>query len=215
MTRQPWDRLPSESPRAYAAFISYRDLGTGRSIDKAFEALNQGKKRKGRPSEWFDWSRKNRWVKRAEAWDARCEAIQQAEFDARLKQLAHDQANFAVEEFRRLVERVRKADRILDKADAHPITDVVQEQETVGMKGEVTKKRTKIRGVSFAGYATLMKEIRESARRAILGPADKVEPDAGESAAEGPPKLVIEEAKRPAGRSSGERDSDRLDRAAA
>jgi hypothetical protein len=119
------------------------------------------------------WSRRFHCVKRAEAWDARNEEIQQAEFDARLKQLARDQADFAVEEFKRLVQRVRKADRILDKADSHPITDVIQEQESIGMKGEVIKKRTKIRGVNFAGYASLMKEIRESARRAILGPRDE------------------------------------------
>lgn len=181
----PWERTPEESRQAYAAFCAYRDLGPTRSQEKAYAALNPHKKRTNRISEYFKWSSKFEWVKRAEAFDAYAEEIQRREFEVRLKQLAHQQADFAVEEFKRLVERVRKADRILDKADAHPISDVVQESETVDKDGKQTgKKRTKIRGVNFAGYAALMKEIRESARRAILGPRDDSEPNAPASPAE-------------------------------
>ena len=108
---QSWDRLEKESPKAYIAFSSYRDLGPTRSVEKAFAALNPGKKRSGRPAEWYVWSSKFDWVERAEAFDAYADEIQRKGFETRLKQLAHDQADFAVEEFRRLVERVRKADR--------------------------------------------------------------------------------------------------------
>jgi hypothetical protein len=182
---QPWDRRADESRHAYAAFCAYRDLGPTRSQEKAYAALNPQKKRTNRISEYFKWFAKFEWVKRAEAFDAYAEEIQRREFEKRLKELAHQQADFAVEEFRRLVERVRKADRILDKADAHPISDVVQEQETVDKDGKpIGKKRTRIRGVNFAGYAALMKEIRESARRAILGPRDDAEPTAPANPAE-------------------------------
>lgn len=172
----PWERRNGESARAYVAFCAYRDLGPSRSLSAAY-GQHKGIEKAAVtvPGAWTRWSVKFRWVERAEAWDADVEKKQQAAFDARLKQLAHDQADFAVEEFRRLVQRVRKADKILDKADSHPITDVVQEQDAVGMNGELVKKRTKIRGVNFAGYAALMKEIRESARRAILGPRDDAE----------------------------------------
>lgn len=139
--------------------------------------MNPGKQRQGRPAEWFVWSKKFSWVKRAHAWDAEKEDIQRREFDARLKQLAREQADFAVEEFRRLVERCRKADRILDKADGLPLTDVELIEEENGKR-----KRKKVRGMDLARYAALMKEIRESARRAILGPrdgGDESAPEAG------------------------------------
>ena len=167
-----WDRQHGESRQAYLAFCAYRDLGPARSIDRAFASLNPGVKRKGRPAEYFQWSSKYEWVRRTSAFDTYAEEVQRREFEARLKQLAHDQADFAVSEFQRLVERVRKADRILDKADAHPITDIEVIEEENGKR-----KRKKIGGINFSGYAALMKEIRESARRAILGPRDDAEPN--------------------------------------
>jgi hypothetical protein len=180
---QPWERQPKESPKAYAAFCAYRDLGPTRSVEKAFAALKPDTKRSGRPAEWYGWSRRFEWVKRTEEFDAYTEEVQRKHFDARLKQLAHEQADFAVEEFRRLVERVRKADRILDKADALPLTDVELIEEENGKR-----KRKKVRGMDLARYAALMKEIRESARRAIIGPRE--DDDAAQQA--NTPDLVVE-----------------------
>jgi hypothetical protein len=171
--RNPWDRLKGETPKAYAAFRVYRDLGPdNRSIDKCFISQSHSKATAERAHrEWFNWSRDNRWVERAIAWDDHCGATADAEFQKRLREKVRKQADFAIEEFNRLVDRVRKADRILDKADVHPITDVEQETDN----GDGTRKRTKVKGINFAGYASLMKEIRESANRAILGPREENE----------------------------------------
>lgn len=57
----PWERLDTETGRAYAAFRQYRDLGPSRS----FVALTDVSLRSaGR------WSRDHRWTARAQAWDA-------------------------------------------------------------------------------------------------------------------------------------------------
>jgi hypothetical protein len=122
-------------------------------------------------------------VERAEAWDVRNEEIQRKVFDARLKKLAHDQADFAVEEFQRLVRRVRQTDRLLDKAEALPLVDVEVIEEEGGKR-----KRKKFRGLDMARYAALMKEIRESARRAILGPHEQ---DGGGDNPQGAPDFVV------------------------
>jgi hypothetical protein len=66
----PWERLPKESARAYAAFCAYRDLGAERSIDAAGTQQLGSRSRKRAPRTWFKWSRRFHWVKRAEAWDA-------------------------------------------------------------------------------------------------------------------------------------------------
>lgn len=192
----PWDKRKGEPNRAYAAFCVYRDLGPDRSVDKAHALLKGGRIAAGRAQgQWWEWSSDFEWVSRAIAFDEHKDQIRLREFEARFKQQARDQADFAFDEFRRLVRRVQKADAILDKADTHPVTDL--EQETVDRDGAT--KRTKVKGINFAGYAALMKEIRESAKRAILGPRDDEEKS--DSGAGGTPNLVIQG---PSERSAGE-----------
>jgi hypothetical protein len=71
-----WEQLIDETPKAYAAFVAYRDLGPQRSIHRAYIEFASKKGRKGgkagaskAPSHWEEWSSKYDWVTRAEAWD--------------------------------------------------------------------------------------------------------------------------------------------------
>ncbi|MFN0166706.1 MAG: hypothetical protein ACKV22_09765 [Bryobacteraceae bacterium] len=189
--KQPWEQRRGESSKAFAAFLAYRDLGKERSIDKCFVLQSSGKTAAARaPRHWFAWSQRFEWPERARAWDVHSERVQQAAFEQRVRELARQQAEFEVAEFQRLVRRVRQADAVLDRADAHPITD--EEDETVDNGVTVRRKR---KGINFAGYASLMKEIRESARQAIVGPRDSA--GGGGAAAPvrqivfGPPNFVV------------------------
>ncbi len=58
----PWDRQEGETPKAYAAFCAYRDLGTERSLEKV-----GGSSAKVRVCE--RWSSRYSWPARAAAWD--------------------------------------------------------------------------------------------------------------------------------------------------
>ncbi len=64
--RQPWERLPGESSRAYGMFTEYRLMGPGRSLAKLVQKL--GKKR-GYKSQLEEWSKKYDWVSRCQAYD--------------------------------------------------------------------------------------------------------------------------------------------------
>jgi hypothetical protein len=77
---QPWDQQKNESPKAWAAFILYRDMGPReRTLEKVESKLREqngtatppqpgGKKR--RPSGGLTaWQSRHRWVERAKAWD--------------------------------------------------------------------------------------------------------------------------------------------------
>ena len=71
----PWERQPSESDKAYAAFCCYRDLPPAeRSLDLAYQQKqrqNSGKKKRVRhPRWWSEWSTKFNWVERVKAFDA-------------------------------------------------------------------------------------------------------------------------------------------------
>lgn len=186
-----WHRRKGESAKAYAAFCTYRELGSERSIDKSFALQSDCETTAGRAyRHWFQWSKEFEWKSRSDAWDAHCEQLREKEFHKRLKELAHEQAEFAVEEFQRLVRRVRKADAVLSRADDAPVSET--EEETVDGSGRVTGRK-RVKPLNFAGYAALMKEIRESAQRAILGPRDGVGDGKKGVAAEGdgtPSKIV-------------------------
>jgi len=60
----PWDRQPGETSKAYAAFVTYRDLGADRSTRAVGEALTKSEALIKR------WSGQNDWVTRAAAWDS-------------------------------------------------------------------------------------------------------------------------------------------------
>lgn len=65
--RRPWDQLPDEPDKAYACFLVYRDLGPGRSIDKAYQSVS--KSSKGRNGQWLYYSSVYHWPERASSWD--------------------------------------------------------------------------------------------------------------------------------------------------
>lgn len=61
---KPWDRQPGETSKAYEAFVTYRDFGSGRSTRRVAEALSKSEALIKR------WSGKYDWVSRAAAWDS-------------------------------------------------------------------------------------------------------------------------------------------------
>lgn len=60
----PWDRQPGETSKAYEAFVTYRDLGAGRTQLSVEKALGKSKALISR------WAAAHDWVRRAAAWDS-------------------------------------------------------------------------------------------------------------------------------------------------
>lgn len=60
---KPWDRRSTETPKAYEAFCTYRDMGPSRSLSKVAAKLQKSETLMGR------WSGQHDWVKRAAKWD--------------------------------------------------------------------------------------------------------------------------------------------------
>ena len=67
----PWDKLPSESTRWYSRFIKFRDLGSDRTIYKAYCFITKSQKKPGygAPGAWKEAAEKFNWNERAQAWD--------------------------------------------------------------------------------------------------------------------------------------------------
>ena len=64
-----WERQPSETAKAYAAFLLYRDLP---AIDRSVAAAREGQQKdnKGTLRQWNGWSMRNDWVNRAAEHDS-------------------------------------------------------------------------------------------------------------------------------------------------
>lgn len=59
---KPWEIQEEETPKAFAAFCAYRDMGHQRSIGGASGKASA-------PRAWREWSVRHRWVERVAAYD--------------------------------------------------------------------------------------------------------------------------------------------------
>src|SRR5258708_7417021 len=72
-----WNRQPAESHIAFEAFRTYRDLGSDRSIDKAFRLARQIEDQDHRaPGNWFRWALEHQWQSRAAEYDTERDRIE-------------------------------------------------------------------------------------------------------------------------------------------
>ena len=95
MTETPhtWDRLPTETPIAYASFLAYIALGARRSVREAARKHHSGSIATGEISSaeattvstWMGWSAKHKWVSRANARDSWLAQVSDEQIAANLK----------------------------------------------------------------------------------------------------------------------------------
>lgn len=96
-----WDRLPDEQQRHYRAFLDYRNMGEGRSLNALFARYRvqieneSGTEPPCRTKNTLArWSSQFNWVERAEAWDMaaveRAEAARREHEQALIDQLERD-----------------------------------------------------------------------------------------------------------------------------
>lgn len=71
--REVWDRLDTESPKAFAAFVVYRDMTReDRSVLAAYRVRSgraQAENLKP-PGTWYRWNERHQWEDRSRAWDS-------------------------------------------------------------------------------------------------------------------------------------------------
>lgn len=121
------ERQPGESARAFEGFKIYRDLGPGRSVDRAYE-LYAGRRLGGRraPGRFQLWSRQHDWRDRAEAYDAWLEMVGREAIEDHERHKAQDLASRRDRLRRKNLEAEEAAAdqlaRILDHIEATPLT---------------------------------------------------------------------------------------------
>jgi hypothetical protein len=98
----PLERLPGESPRAFAAFLAYRDLGPGRSVVEAYRQRESKAGAKQASGRWNAWAARFDWPDRVTAYDAHMERVRQRAREA-------EAAAYAGEMERRRLQQIEDA----------------------------------------------------------------------------------------------------------
>lgn len=74
-TDKPWERQKGESDKAYEAFVTYRDMGTNRSIRAVAQKLSKSRTQIGKWSSGWEWTERVRAYDNELEKEARAKAV--------------------------------------------------------------------------------------------------------------------------------------------
>jgi hypothetical protein len=100
----PWDRQTGEGTERWAAFLTYRDLGPGRSLVRAAEEVGKT------PSLIERWSADDQWVDRVQAWDDHLARVGDEAREDAVREMHDRHARMAMGLQARAVERLASID---------------------------------------------------------------------------------------------------------
>ena len=100
--KQLWDQQPKESSKAFAVFVSYRDMGLRRSFARVATELKKN------PSSIAELSKRHCWQERVMAWDAYVDKeSQQSQID-QVKAMKARQIDLAIKAQKAAAKGIRK-----------------------------------------------------------------------------------------------------------
>lgn len=133
---EPWERVEGETPKAYAAFCVYRDLGKIRSLQKAGRKQGESRAKKA----ICQWSAKYNWVARANAYDDYIEKKKREQNEQEILQMNETHAKVAMLMIMKVLAKVKSVDpETLTPMDAAKWIDVASKLERVS-RGEPSDK---------------------------------------------------------------------------
>ncbi len=102
-----WEKLGSETPKAYSAFLTYRNMpASRRSIRNAVKEL-YGDILSSKVRQFQTWSARYAWVARSGAWDEEVDRVEREEQINAVREMRKRQAKIAQAMQQKAVERLR------------------------------------------------------------------------------------------------------------
>jgi hypothetical protein len=186
LDRQPWERQPKETPRAFAHFALYRDQDAKhRSVNRLLSEMADDGQQAANVSTIRAWSARYKWVDRCAAWDdeqdrvrrekALDELIRMAQLHARV---ASAQVNVMARPTSELLRRIRENEDILSELPIGQLWSMVI-SASKAMPGMMQVERFS-RAEPTAG--AMPSALDEGGRRRVYEPRQLVE-DVGDAAA--------------------------------
>ncbi len=103
-----WEKLTTETPKAYSAFLTYRNMAASkRSIANTVKELF-GDKIPSKVRQFQGWSARYAWVARSSAWDEEVDRVEREEQINAVREMRKRQAKIAQALQQKAVERLRE-----------------------------------------------------------------------------------------------------------
>lgn len=99
-----YEQLEEEGPRAFEAFVIYRDMGLGRNLESVSKQVDKNMSMIRR------WSAEYNWVARCRAWDAEQDRVKREAQTREIVEMAKRHAAIAVRLQEKLVRRLQDLD---------------------------------------------------------------------------------------------------------
>jgi hypothetical protein len=96
MMEHPWTRREDETDQAWEGFVTYRDMGTARSLAKVAREVGKSTPLMER------WSRKHSWADRSAAYDRHMDAVQVESYKRQTHKIVRQQTELADKLLRKL-----------------------------------------------------------------------------------------------------------------
>lgn len=133
-----WQRATDETDKAFAAFCVYRDLGSERSIDKAYQRQNGGKTA---PRWWEGWSTRYKWVERVKAYDNHLEAqrrstMELAQLQAQVTIIQNELSDYLTmrEGIQKRIDAMRAVNWQATPSDLRDLLDAIRRNDDMGRR---------------------------------------------------------------------------------
>lgn len=148
-----WERQFGEPRAAYACFLAYRDMGTGRAVTTAYRQTTGKVKAKQASGTWNTRADRWRWAERAEAWDAHLELEQRSaqEEAARKAGAEHAQRVIAQQDI-----ELQARDKLLQRVNEMLMLPVI---ETTSQTDPVTGRAVQIIKPGKWGFGDVVRAL--------------------------------------------------------
>ncbi|MEG1564743.1 MAG: hypothetical protein RR365_13610 [Bacteroides sp.] len=159
-----WERQKSESPQAYEAFVTYRDLGAGRSTAKVGRQLGKSATLMER------WSSAHGWVERARQYDNYLDGESRREAVKRVKEMTGRQIKIALQLQQKAIEALGALD--LDAMSPKDIKEFIKtatELERTNRREEAQLDKAIVETTNKEAPASLANTIMDAYSRRMKG----------------------------------------------
>jgi hypothetical protein len=145
---QIWERLPSDTDKSFEAFCIYRDMGTTRSLEKAWRKYKEGAETV--PGYFKDWSREHNWVERVNAYDDYLRDLHRKRLESAKLKVADNVLN-DYERFRSAIDKRLKimedTDFVASEDALHSLLNLMHKlddyaRRAVGLPSEIKESKT-------------------------------------------------------------------------
>lgn len=153
---KPWERQPNETPKQFAAFTFYRDMGISRNYDAVAEEVGVSK------STVEEWASKFKWKDRVAAWEEHLDKIKTETISDEYKKMVESHLRITSS----LREKIEKRVRMLEPEELSPndlarLLDLLVKVERLSIGEPTENKKSEVNAHITLDTSILEKKLEQ------------------------------------------------------